>query len=232
MIVSELKPFAEVLGYLQGENKVFLVGCKGCAEVCHTGDEPQVLDMKQKLEKEGKKITGYCVVDFLCEKALVKARLLHHEDEIDAADSLMVMTCGIGVQATAAVVNKLVHPAANTINLGGSRGEWKGSERCRECGECVLDYTGGLCPLTVCTKQLINGQCGGAKDGRCEVEPEVRPCGWQLIYERLERLGRLDKMKAMTPIKDYSKMQPPKAIRGTILFALETQEPKKQQAKA
>ncbi len=135
MIVSELKPFAEVLAYLQGENKVFLVGCKGCAEVCHTGDEPQVLDMKQKLEKEGKQITGFCVVDFLCDKALVKARLLPHEAEIDAADSLIVMTCGIGVQATAAVVNKLVHPAANTINLGGSRGEWKGSERCRECGD-------------------------------------------------------------------------------------------------
>ncbi len=83
----------------------------------------------------------------------------------------------------------------------------------------------------MCTKQLINGQCGGAKDGRCEVEPEVRPCGWQLIYERLEKLGRLDKMKTMVPIKDYSKMQPPKTIRSTILWALEETE-QKQQAKA
>ena len=226
MIISELKPFPEVLGYLEGEKKIFLVGCKGCAEVCHTGDEPQVLEMKQQLEQEGKSVTGYCVVDFLCDKALVKIRLLPHEVEIDAADSLLIMTCGIGVQATSAVVNKLSHPACNTINAGGARGEWRGSERCRECGDCVLDLTGGICPLTACTKGLINGPCGGAKDGRCEVEPEVRECGWHLIYERLKKLGRLDKMKAMPPPKDYGKMQPPKELRSTIMWALEQEETK------
>ena len=226
MIISELKPFSEVLGYLEGEKKVFLVGCKGCAEVCHTGDEPQVMEMQKQLEKEGKTVTGYTVVDFLCDKALIKMKLIPHEAEIDAADSIIVMTCGIGVQATAAVVNKLTHPACNTINTGGARGEWRGSERCRECGECVLDYTGGICPLTVCTKGLINGQCGGSKDGRCEVEPEVRPCGWQLIYERLAKLGRLDKMRAMPPLKDYSKMQPPKNLRSTIMWDIDEKEKK------
>lgn len=226
MIISELKPFSEILSYLEGENKIFLVGCKGCAEVCHTGDEPQVLEMKQKLEQEGKTITGYCVVDFLCDKALVKTRLLPHEAEIEAADSLVIMTCGIGVQATSAVVNRLTHPACNTISVGGARGEWRGSERCLECGDCVLDLTGGICPLTACTKGLINGPCGGAKDGRCEVEPEVRECGWHLIYERLRKLGQLDKMKAMPPPKDYGKMQPPKKLRSTIMWALEQEETK------
>jgi len=226
MIISELKPLSEVLNYLTGEKSIFLVGCKGCAEVCHTGDELQVLEMKQKLEQEGKTITGYCVADFLCDKALIKIKLLPHEDEINAADSLLVMTCGIGVQATAAVVNKLTHPATNTINVGGAVGEWRGSERCRECGECLLDYTGGLCPLTVCTKGMLNGPCGGSKDGRCEVEPDVRPCGWHLIYERLKKLGCLDKMKTVPPPKDYSKMQPPKELRSTIMWALEQKEPK------
>lgn len=224
MILSELKPFAEILSYLNGENKVFLVGCKGCAEASHTGGESQVLEMKQKLEKEGKTITGYSVVDFLCDKALIKTRLFPHEAEIDIADSLLVMTCGIGVQATAAVVNKITHPATNTINLGGARGEWWGEERCRQCGECVLEYTGGICPLTACSKGLINGQCGGAKNGRCEVEPDVRPCGWQLIYERLKALGRLDKIKVMPSLKNYNKMQPPKHLRSTIFWALERDE--------
>ena len=98
---------------------------------------------------------------------------------------------------------------------------------CLECGECMLDYTGGICPLTACTKGLINGQCGGSKDGRCEVEPDVRPCGWYLIYERLEKLGRLDKMKAMPPIKDYGKMQPPKQLRSTLMFNIDEKEQKK-----
>lgn len=224
MIVSELKPFEEILRYLNGEDKIFLVGCKGCAEASHTGGEPQVLEMKEKLEKEGKTITGYSIVDFLCDKALIKTRLMPHEPEIDAADSLLVMACGIGIQATAAVVNKITHPATNTINLGGARGEWWGDERCRQCGDCILEYTGGICPLTACSKGLINGQCGGAKNGRCEVEPDVRPCGWQLIYERLKALGRLDKMRAMLPPKDYSKMQPPKRLRSSIMWALELEE--------
>ena len=225
MIISELKPLPEILSILQKERKIFIVGCKGCAEVCQTGDEPQVLEMERQLEKAGKKITGYCVVDFLCDKALIKTRLLPHENEIDAADSLLVMTCGVGIQATAAVVNKLVHPAANTLNIGGTGGTWRGSERCRECGDCVLDLTGGICPLTECTKWLINGPCGGAKNGRCEVEPDVRPCGWYLIYERLKQLGQLDRMRNTGPVlKNYARMEPPKKLRSSLMWAMEQKD--------
>jgi ferredoxin len=224
MILSELKPMEEILKYLRSDNKIFIAGCKGCAEVCHTGDEAQVKEMQKKLEAAGKKVTGYCVIDFLCDKALIKTRLLPHEKQIDYADALLVMTCGIGIQATAAAVNKTVHPATNTLSSGGASGEWRGSERCRECGECVLDYTGGICPLTACSKGLINGQCGGSKNGRCEVEPDVRPCGWQLIYERMEKLGRLERLKEMAPVKNYQKMQPPKSIRTTIMYNIDLQE--------
>jgi len=224
MIISEAKPLPEILGYLEGEQRVFIVGCKGCAEACHTGGEAQVVEMKGQLEAEGKEITGYTVVDFLCDKALVKLRLRPHEAEIVSADSLLVMTCGLGVQATAAVVDKLVHPACNVLNVGGARGEWRGEERCLECGDCLLDYTGGICPLTACTKSLINGPCGGAKDGRCEFEPDARECGWQRIYERLQKLGRLDKMSIILEAKDYSKMRPPQNLRSTIMWALERKD--------
>ena len=226
MILSEQKPFEEILGYLGGEKSVFILGCNGCAQSSGSGGPVQVEAMKQKLEEAGKKVTGTKVIDFLCEKALVKSGLRGKVDQVAAADSILVMTCGIGVQATAAVVNRLVHPAANTINVGGTRGEWRGSERCRECGDCVLDLTGGICPLTACTKWLINGPCGGAKNGKCEVEPDVRDCGWHLIYERLKKLGRLDKMQTMPVLKNYGKMQPPKHLRSTIMWALEQQETK------
>lgn len=224
MIISEQKPLPEILKSLEKDRSVFLVGCRGCAEACHTGGEAQVAEMKQNLEKEGKKITGHMVVDFLCDKALVKFRLHPHEADIKAADSMLVMTCGLGVQATAKVVDKVVHPACNTINVGGARGEWRGEERCQECGECLLDYTGGICPLTACTKSLINGPCGGAKDGKCEFEPETRDCGWHLIYERLKKLNQLDKMKITLSPKDYSKMRPPANLRTTIMWALERED--------
>ncbi len=224
MIISEQKPLPEILKSLEGEEHIFIVGCKGCAEACHSGGEVQVLEMKQKLAEESKVVIGYTVIDFLCDKALVKFRLKAHEEEINSADSLLVMTCGLGVQATAKVVDKVTHPACNTINVGGAQGEWRGEERCFECGECLLDYTGGICPLTACTKSLINGPCGGAKDGKCEFEPETRDCGWQLIYERLKKLNQLDKMRIVLVPKDYSKMRPPPYLRPTIMWALEQKE--------
>jgi hypothetical protein len=177
--------------------------------------------MKGKLEQAGKKITGHTVVDFLCQKALVQSRLRGKVKEVKEADSLLVMTCGVGVQAVSAVSEKITHPACNTVPLGGSRGEWKGTERCKECGDCVLDSTGGICPLTACSKYLLNGACGGTtKEGKCEVDAEME-CGWKLIYERLEKLGRLDKLRRVYEPKDHSKLIPPKGLRLSDRWALE-----------
>jgi hypothetical protein len=165
------------------------------------------------------------VIDFLCEKTLIKSRLRNKVSQIKAADSILVMTCGVGVQATAASVKKVCHPACDTVNLGGSRGEWMGSERCMECGECLLEYTGGICPLTACTKGLINGQCGGASKGKCELNPE-KDCGWELIYNRLKDLGQLDKLKRFIAPKDYNKMMPDVTTMSTSRWALEQSEEK------
>ena len=220
MILSKQKPWEEILSYLDGENNVFILGCNGCAQSSGTGGPVQVEEMKNKLEGIDKKITGTIVIDFLCEKALVKSRLRSKIEPIEAADSMLVMTCGIGIQAVSAAVNKLCHPACDTVNLGGSRGEWRGSERCMECGECLLDYTGGVCPLTACTKGLINGQCGGASKGKCELDPE-KDCGWELIYNRLKGLNQLDKLSRFIAPKDYSKMMPDVKIMSTSLWALE-----------
>lgn len=220
MILSEQKPFEEILGYLEGENSVFILGCNGCAQSSGSGGPEQVAEMKQKLEAAGKKVTGAKVIDFLCEKALVKSGLRGRVDEVAAADSILVMTCGIGVQAVAASVNRVCHPACNTINLGGSRGEWKGAERCQECGQCLLDYTGGICPITACTKSLVSGACGGASNGKCELSPE-KDCGWELIYNRLKAKGQLDKLKVSIEPLDHAKLMARPEMLSTSRYALE-----------
>ena len=225
MILSKQKPWEEILSYLDGESSIFILGCKGCAQSSGTGGPEQVEEMKGKLEGIGKEVAGSVVIDFLCEKALVKSRLRSRVEQLKAADSILVMTCGVGVQAVAAAVNKVCHPACDTVNLGGSRGEWRGSERCMECGECLLEYTGGICPLTTCTKGLINGQCGGASKGKCELNPE-KDCGWELIYKRLEGLNQLDKLRGFATPKDYSKMAPDVEIMSTSRWALELTEQK------
>ncbi|HSM54668.1 MAG TPA: methylenetetrahydrofolate reductase C-terminal domain-containing protein [Candidatus Sulfomarinibacteraceae bacterium] len=63
---------------------------------------------------------------------------------------------------------------------------------CRMCGNCILQETAFICPMT-CPKGLRNGLCGGASPDHCEVDPS-RPCTWYKIYERAERLGRLDRL--------------------------------------
>jgi len=166
---------------------------------------------------------GTAVIDFLCNKALVGLRLSRRLDELKAADCLVVSSCGVGVQATAAMVDKPCHPALNTISSAGFQGLWPSNERCAQCGECVLSYTGGICPVTTCAKGLLNGSCGGSHEGTCEVEKD-RPCGWYLIYERLKSLGRLDDYKRLLPVRDHKKMDLPLKHRSTIRWALEAKE--------
>lgn len=203
MLVSELKPLPEILSAVKDEQRLFLVGCKGCAEGCQTGGEAQVSDMTQKLTEAGKEVVGHCLIDMVCNESLVKMRLLPHQAEIASADSVMVLSCGIGIQVTADAVDRVVHPGCNTVSLGGQHAEWRQSERCLECGHCLLDYTGGICPIARCAKNLLNGPCGGSVNGKCEISPEL-PCAWQLIIDRLTKLGRLDKLAEIPPVKDWS----------------------------
>ncbi len=220
MLLTQNKPIEEVLESLGAEKNIFLLACNGCAEVCETGGEKGLSEMKAELEKAGKTITGRLNVDFLCNKVLVATRLAREMNKIEAADSILVLTCGIGVQAVSKIVNKVVHPSANTISVGGMQGLWASDERCEACGDCALDYTGGICPITFCAKSLLNGACGGTHDGKCEVDKE-KECGWQLIYERLEKMGRLDNLKKFHKARDHSKMYPSKEIREKTFYDIE-----------
>ena len=220
MILSELKPADEILGFLKNDKNVFILGCNGCAQSSGSGGPLQVTEMKARLGESGKTVTGTMVVDFLCEKALVNSRLWGRRAQIDVSDSILVMTCGIGVQAVASSIPVACHPACNTMNLGGSRGNWPGSERCDECGECVLEYTGGICPRTACTKSLMNGQCGGASNGKCEINPQI-DCGWEIIFKRMESLNQIDKLKALLGPRDYNKSRPGPKVVNTPVWAID-----------
>ncbi len=223
MLFTQNKPIEEVMDSLAGENNIFLLACNGCAESCGTGGEEGLAAMKAELEKASKKVTGSCLVDLLCNKLLVTSRLSRELDNIRAADSILVLTCGIGVQSVSNVVDLPVHPADNTVSLGGFQGLWPSEERCDACGQCVLDYTGGICPITACAKHMLNGPCGGTKDGKCEVDSE-KDCGWQLIYERLQKVRRLENFNKNRTPRDFSKMLPTKQLCNTSFYDIEHKE--------
>jgi len=56
--------------------------------------------------------------------------------------------------------------------------------------------------MTMCAKSLVNGPCGGYKNGKCETSTD-RNCAWIMIYERLKKRNQLDKMRELRPLKDY-----------------------------
>jgi len=224
MLVSTLKPKEEILGYLRDGERIFVVACGGCAEVCEAGGEKALEELRSTLETSGHPVVGGKAFPFLCNKALVGIGLSRVSGKVEEADAVLVAACGVGVQAVAAVLEKPVFPASNTLTYGAFQGIWPSEERCARCGECILAYTGGICPLTVCPKGLLHGPCGGSYQGECEVE-KGRPCGWQRIYDRLAKIGRLDLFVRFKPPKDRQKeLDVPLSRRKSIFWALEYTE--------
>ncbi len=209
MIITQKKPLDEVWQMLEGVTRVALVGCGSCATSCKTGGEPELQEMKEYLEANGKVVTAMIIPSESCQKLLMKKELKALKDTDTQA--ILTLACGDGVQTVADNANIPVYPATNTMFLGQVERVGLFSEACRMCGDCVLGHTGGICPITKCAKSLVNGPCGGQRNGKCEVNPENN-CAWIDIYYRLDALGQLDKLKTMRTDKDYKNFAFPRRI--------------------
>ncbi|MFP4160300.1 MAG: methylenetetrahydrofolate reductase C-terminal domain-containing protein [Desulfobacterales bacterium] len=211
------KPIEEIAGYIRPGESVFVVGCNNCAWKCRSGGEEETREMARRLEKRGIKVAGHTVPGppgmSLCKLDNTR-QVLQEEcaEQTGAADSFLVLACGQGVHTVIdATDGAMVHPGCDTLFGGETVSSEDIEEYCSLCGECITEYTGGLCPLTLCSKQLLNGPCGGAENGMCETDPG-RPCGWVLIYERLERLGRLDLIGEYRNPKNHAKWSRPRKL--------------------
>jgi len=211
------KPFGEILGALGDGEKVMVVGCGNCAAKAKSGGEPETRAMVERLRARGVTVTGWAVPPnggSLCKLSATRTLLLEdHREESEAADSFLVLACGQGVHTVIDATDaKGVHPGCDTVFGGETVADDFITEYCSLCGECVLESTGGLCPVTLCAKSLLNGPCGGATDGKCEVDPD-RDCGWHLIFERLRSLGREDRMLEYQPPKNWLRAGSPRSLR-------------------
>jgi methylenetetrahydrofolate reductase (NADPH) len=74
--------------------------------------------------------------------------------------------------------------------------------RCRMCGDCTLYACGFFCSEARCPKRMVNGPCGGSRDGRCEV-PAAGTCMWVKAYDCLKtRASRPSFTAPPVPPKD------------------------------
>lgn len=212
------KPLDEIIGYLEEGEKIFIVGCGNCAEKCQSGGEQQVQQMRERMEAKDIKVVGAAATPSgvsLCKLSVTKELLnIEHKQESKKADSFLVLACGQGIHTVIdATAGANVHPGCDTIFGGETVTEDFITEYCSLCGECIVELTGGLCPLTLCSKGLLNGPCGGSEDGKCEVDPN-QDCGWVLIFERLKKLGRLENLYEYREPKNYSKSNKPRSLTG------------------
>ncbi len=199
MIVVRLKPIPEIRSMLEGHSNVLLVGCNTCAAVSLAGGEQEVETLAETLRLaasvEGRD-AEYCesVIQRQCEPEFVE------EIDLEGYDAVLSLGCGAGVAFIAENASIPVYPALDTMFIGAARGFASWQAECSACGSCVLGETGGICPVTRCAKGIMNGPCGGVKDGRCELGD--RDCAWVLIHDRLEQLGEPESTCDINPPKD------------------------------
>ncbi len=209
--ITRQKSLEEIEQQLEGLERVYIVGCGTCATMTKTGGRDEVLDMKEHLQGLGKMVTGWTVIPTACDE-MTEASLKENEGAIQSADCLLVMSCALGVQRVGSYNHKPAIPALDTLFIGVEDGPGYFHEVCDQCGQCVLGYTAGICPLTACHKGLLNGPCGGTNNGKCEIDNE-KDCAWTLIYQRLKEQGRLDMMRKYQPIRNSQVIPRPRVTR-------------------
>ena len=208
MLMTKLKCKGTLKSQIVG--KVFIINCHGCKEVGFP--EAEAKELQSELAAEGC-VVGSMTTDYICNPDNMKLRLRSHMAQISEADTVLVFSCGVGVQTIAAYLeDQRVIAGCDTISLPGFQGVTPLEYDCGQCGECFLNLTGGICPITACSKSLVNGPCGGTKNGKCEVSPEM-DCGWERIIQRLKAQGRLDILHCPVQMHDFNTDEATKACK-------------------
>jgi ferredoxin len=205
MIVGERKPISEIWEMIAPLKRILVLGCGGCVTVCSSGGRKEVgiLTSALRVAAAGKKqeiVFSEMTLERQCDPEFLEDLRPLQKDY----DAVLSLACGAGVQLLAEHFMELnVFPALNTTFIGVALGNGEWTERCHACGNCLLGLTGGICPVARCAKRLFNGPCGGSTQGICEVAEET-DCAWQLVYNKLKALGKLDSLEQFIPPKDWS----------------------------
>ena len=204
MIRAQQKSLSDIESLLGRAQRVLVLGCGTCTAVCFAGGEREArilagaLRVSSRMRGQPREVR-HGVAQRQCEPEFVR----EVEDTVSWADIVVSTACGIGCQVmNERFPEKLTVPGVDTVFLGAPIEHGVFDERCQACGQCILDTTGGICPVARCAKSMLNGPCGGSQNGKCEVNSAI-PCAWQLIYDRLLALDRLDLMTRNIEAKDW-----------------------------
>jgi ferredoxin len=213
LIVAEQKPLSELWPMIAPYNRVLILGCGTCMTVCDAGGEREVsfIDSALKLMQSRDGGVSHQFAESTIKRQCDPEFMDVLRDRINEFDCILSMGCGIGVQTLADKFPIPVLPGVNTSFMGAAQEQGVWDERCSACGDCRLDDTAGICPVTRCTKGILNGPCAGTKNGKCEANKDM-DCAWILIYKRLEKLGQLEKMRRDYPMRNFRVIPRPRRL--------------------
>jgi hypothetical protein len=210
VIVAQPKPFTEIKAMIGNYFRVLVAGCGTCVAVCLAGGEKEAgilaAQLKLAATTENRPLqVSAATVERQCDREFLQL----FRDRVSEVDAIVSLACGAGIQFLAEMYPDVpVFPGVDTSFIGVAEGAGVWTERCKSCNQCYLGITGGICPVTMCAKSLLNGPCGGPKNGKCETSPE-RDCAWVQIISRLEKQGRLDLLMGVVPPRSYDRSSHP-----------------------
>jgi ferredoxin len=209
--ITRQKPFDEIKQQLANFDRLFIIGCGTCTTMTKTGGVDQVLEMKERLQQLGKRVSGWTVIPTACDE-MTEVAMKENSRALESASCILAMPCALGVHRISLYIDRPVIPAVDTLFIGVEDTPGYFREVCAQCGQCVLGETAGICPITACHKGLVNGPCGGTNNGKCEVDKE-KDCAWTIIYRRLNEQGRLDLMRKYYPPRNFQVVPRPRTIK-------------------
>lgn len=212
MIFTEAKSKEKILKSLSAFEKIFIFGCGSCATKCGTGGEDEVKAASHWLTENGKKITGFFVIESPCDERLTKKALREKKKELGQAEAVLVLSCGSGVQTIVENLNIPAVPGLDSMFLAKIENSKNFQEKCSLCGDCILEETAGLCVITLCPKHLKNGPCGGSDGEKCEVNTESE-CVWSLIYKKLKKQNKLSQLFTFQNPQKFSQKIPGQIVK-------------------
>jgi len=209
MVVVKLKDLKEILNLVSDFKEISVFGCEIGSGKCRQGGLQEAERLSSFLKQMGKTIVevkslgGTCIVE--------KVKRVNFKE----TEAIISLACGAGTQVIAEQVNIPVITGVDTLFIGADSNSEIFKEYCIACGDCIISRTGGICPVARCPKSLINGPCGGATDGKCEVDENI-PCVWYEILERMERIGTLQELELNSSFRDYRISVHPRRMRNDL----------------
>jgi ferredoxin len=225
MIVAEQKKIDEILKSLKDYRSIAVVACGTCVAVSMSGGEKEALKIASIIRNRARLDGQDTLVTVASAIRQCDMEFLDGLDDVPGvpdSDCVLSLGCGAGVQFMAEKYPyKTVIPGLNTTFLGVNRAPGYWTEMCQGCGNCVLERTGGICPISRCGKSHFNGPCGGSSGGKCEIDPDIS-CAWQMIYDRLKRIGQEDRLLDINEARDWRTSRdggPRRHIRADVVTA-------------